>query len=250
MEPRFSASLNLYIRSTLYWLIFLLLTVIFGTLIILLFFIPSAQRVQLLTYYGHSNLWFLKKICNLDYEIKGIQHLTDKNAIVLCKHQSIWETIALLTFIPHGRFVFKRELMFIPFFGWALALTDMIAINRSKGRKSVHQLVSEGTLKLQQGKWILLFPEGTRTTPGTENKYKIGGALLAEKSGYPVLPIAHNAGDFWLRNSMIKLPGTITVHIGPSIESVDKNAQTILDETKQWIEYKMTQINKKTQTQL
>jgi len=202
------------------------------------------RRIPLLAYWGRSNLWFLKKICNLDYIIIGSEHITEQNAIVLCKHQSIWETIALLTFIPQGRFVFKRELIFIPFFGWALALSDMIAINRSQGKKAVLQLLSNGTKKLQQGKWIILFPEGTRTSPGSKQNYKIGGALLAEKSGYPVLPIAHNSGDYWPKNSLIKFPGTITVHIGPSIKPANKNAKTILTEAQDWIENKMLQINK------
>jgi 1-acyl-sn-glycerol-3-phosphate acyltransferase len=164
-------------------------------------------------------------------------------AIILSKHQSTWETLALHSFTPLVHWVFKRELMYIPIFGWALALTDPIAINRGAGRVAIRQLVEEGTKKLNSGKWLLLFPEGTRAAPGTTNKYKIGGALLAEKSGYPVIPIAHNAGEFWPRHSFIKWPGTISVVIGPVIETKGLSADEINEKVSRWIESTMERIS-------
>lgn len=233
----------LYIRSLVYQLAFLLSVVILGSLIILLFYTKVDFRLKIVKYWSDLNLWLLRVICKLDYVVKGKKYITEQNAIVLCKHQSTWETIALNTFIPQGRWVFKRELMFIPFFGGALALTNPIAIDRAAGRESINKIVREGTKILNQGKWMIIFPEGTRTTPGMEEKYKIGGALLAEKSGYSILPIAHNAGEFWPKNSFIKKPGTIDVHIGPMIKSDGKKAKDILSEAREWIEIKSQQIS-------
>ncbi len=239
IPPRFV----LYLRSLIYWFGFLLTTIIFGLLIVLLFFMPADFRLWIAKLWAYSNLWLLKVICKLHYTVEGKAHITPHNAIVLSKHQSTWETMALHAIIPLGRWVFKRELMFIPIFGWALALTDPISINRGAGRKAVNQLVMKGTEKLQQGKWVIIFPEGTRTAPGSERKYKIGGALLAEKSAYPVLPVAHNAGEFWPRHSFIKWPGTITVCIGPMIETKGKKAEQIMAETREWIETAMQKIS-------
>jgi len=233
----------LYIRSILFWLGFILSTIVVGLLIIFLFFTPSDFRLTVAKLWCGSTLWWLKITCKLDYIVEGSENIGKQNAVVLCKHQSTWETIALHAIVPLGRWVFKRELMKIPIFGWALALTDPIAIDRASGRKAVVQLIREGTEKLKQGKWMILFPEGTRATPGGESKYKIGGALLATKSGYPILPIAHNAGEFWPKHSFIKWPGTITVRVGLMIETTDKKADEVLAQTEQWIEGAMQEIS-------
>ncbi|PCJ87731.1 MAG: 1-acyl-sn-glycerol-3-phosphate acyltransferase [Thiotrichaceae bacterium] len=243
MENLTTSRTILFIRAFLYQITFLLSVIVLGTLIILFFFRSVDFRLKIVKSWSSLNLWLLKVICKLDFVLEGSEHLTEQNAIVLCKHQSTWETIALNNIIPLGRWVFKRELLFIPFFGWALALTSPICINRSAGRKAASQIVSKGTRILQQGKWLIIFPEGTRAKPGTEKKYKIGGALLAEKSGYPVLPIAHNAGEFWPKHSFIKWPGTITISIGPMINTENKTAREILSETHEWIETKTQQIS-------
>jgi 1-acyl-sn-glycerol-3-phosphate acyltransferase len=233
----------LYIRSFLFWIGFIFTTTIFGLLILILFFTPSSVRLKIARLWSFSNTFLLKIICGLDYKVKGLENLNLKNAIILSKHQSTWETLALHSFTPLARWVFKRELMIIPIFGWALALTDPIALNRGAGRTAINQLIAKGTKKLQDGKWLILFPEGTRTAPGKTHKYKIGGALLAEKSGYPVIPIAHNAGEFWPRHSFIKWPGTISVVIGPVIESKGRSADEINKEVFDWIENTMKDIS-------
>ena len=133
--------------------------------------------------------------------------------------------------------------MYLPFFGWALASTDPIAINRGAGRAAVNQLIKQGKEKLARGNWINLFPEGTRKKPGTKPEYKVGGALLAAESGYPVLPIAHNAGEYWPKHSMIKWPGVIKVRVGPLIETEGRNAKDILSDAQDWIEGEMEDIN-------
>ena len=238
----------LYIRAILFWLGFIATTGFFGTLVCLLFITPSDTRLKVARLWSFSNLFLLKLTCGLDFEVSGRENLdssklTHGNAIILSKHQSTWETIALHSFTPLARWVFKRELMYIPIFGWALALTDPIALNRGAGRVAINQLVTSGTKKLKDGKWMILFPEGTRTAAGKTQKYKIGGAILAEKSGYDVVPIAHNAGEFWPRHSFIKWPGTISVVIGPAIKTAGRSADEINQEVHDWIEGTMSEIS-------
>jgi len=233
----------LYIRSFLFWIGFILNTVVFGTAVVILFFTPPSFRLQIARVWSHVNNFLLKVFCGIDFIVEGKENLDLDTAIILSKHQSTWETLALHSFTPSVHWVFKRELMYIPIFGWALALTDPIAINRGTGRVAMKQLLSEGTKMLNDGKWMVLFPEGTRTAPGKSHKYKIGGALLAEKSGYPVVPIAHNAGEFWPRHSFIKWPGTISVVIGPAIETKGRLADDINREVYNWIETTMKDIS-------
>ncbi|VAW53454.1 Acyl-CoA:1-acyl-sn-glycerol-3-phosphate acyltransferase [hydrothermal vent metagenome] len=234
----------LFFRSLLFWMGFIVNVVVFGLLIVFLFFTSSSFRLKIARLWSLSNNFLLKFFCGIDFKVEGKEHLNDvKTAIILCKHQSTWETLALHSFTPYVRWVFKRELMYIPVFGWALALTDPIAINRGAGRAAIKQLISEGTKKLNKGKWMVLFPEGTRTQPGKTRKYKIGGALLAEKSGYPIIPIAHNAGEFWPKHSFIKWPGTITVVIGSAIEPKERRAEEINAEVFDWIESAMKKIS-------
>ena len=234
----------LYLRSLLFWLGFILNVVVFGLLVVFLFFTPSSFRLKIARVWSVVNNILLKFICGIDFKVEGEENLgTVDTAIILSKHQSTWETLALHSFTPNVRWVFKRELMLIPVFGWALALTDPIAINRGAGRAAIKQLIREGKKKLNAGKWIVLFPEGTRSQPGRTRKFKIGGALLAEKSGYPVIPIAHNAGEFWPRHSFIKWPGTISVVIGPVIDSKGRSAEEINEDVFNWIENTMKKIS-------
>jgi len=233
----------LFVRSLLFWAGFVVNVMFFGLLIVLLFFTPSSFRLKIARLWSYANNFLLKVFCGIDFKVEGKENLNVETAIILCKHQSTWETLALHSFTPYVRWVFKRELMWIPVFGWALALTDPIAINRGAGRVAIKQLVTEGTKKLNAGKWMVLFPEGTRMQPGKTKKYKIGGSLLAEKSGYPVIPIAHNAGEFWPRHSFIKWPGTISVVIGPVIETKGRSAEEINAEVFNWIENTMKDIS-------
>ncbi|HHJ34746.1 MAG TPA: 1-acyl-sn-glycerol-3-phosphate acyltransferase [Gammaproteobacteria bacterium] len=236
---------GLVIRSMLFWIGFIINVIFFGLLIVFLFFTPSSFRLKIARLWSLTNNFLLRVFCGIRYKVKGLENLDVDTAIILSKHQSTWETLALHSFTPYVRWVFKRELMLIPVFGWALALTDPIAINRGAGRAAIKQLIDEGTKKLNDGKWMVLFPEGTRTAPGKTHKYKIGGALLAEKSGYPVIPIAHNAGEFWPRHSFIKWPGTISVVIGPAIQTKGRLADEINEEVSNWIESTMEEISDK-----
>jgi 1-acyl-sn-glycerol-3-phosphate acyltransferase len=187
--------------------------------------------------WGRSVLWGLKLICGLDYRVQGLETIPEGGAIVLCKHQSAWETIALRAIFPVSQtWVLKRELFRVPLFGWALRQFEPIAIDRSAGRRAVVQLLVEGRRALDAGRLVVVFPEGTRVPPGERRPYAIGGALLAERTGRPVYPVAHNAGVFWARRGLLKRPGTIELRIGPPIDPAGLKAEEINRLAEDWIE--------------
>ncbi len=226
------------LRSTLYFIAMSLTIVVFGlamSTVGRLF--PLSVRDRMGAAWGATNLKLMKWICGLDYRIEGAENLPRDAAIVMSKHQSTWETLALKKILkPEQSWVLKRELMWIPIFGWALASVPTIAIDRKAGRKAIKQIVEQGIPLLEQGRVIVIFPEGTRTAPGEHHKYGIGGSILAEKSGYPVVPIAHNAGVFWKRRDLKKHPGIIDVVVGKPIETRGKKASEITREVEHWIE--------------
>ena len=232
------------VRSQIFFGLLLLSTLLFALPFWLLGRWLSDQKLgKIAAVWGRVNLWLLKWICGLDFQVEGTEHIPEENCIVLAKHQSAWETIALRCILPGNQaWVLKQELMRIPVFGWALARARPIAIDRSAGRRAVKQLIDQGTSHLRNGRYVIIFPEGTRTAPGTRKRYGLGGALLAERSGYPVLPIAHNAGVFWSRRSLRKYPGTIRVIIGPQIESAGRSAKEILEHAETWIETEVARL--------
>jgi 1-acyl-sn-glycerol-3-phosphate acyltransferase len=234
----------LLIRSLLYFGLMVLSTFFFALLIAVFgWFLPASASSLMAGWWGAINLWFLKWICGLDYQVQGSENIPDTNALILCKHQSSWETIALRWLLPFNQsWVLKKELMRIPVFGWALSVVKPIAIDRQSGRKAVKQVVKEGIEHLRKGQFVIIFPEGTRVAPGERKKYGIGGALLAAKSGYPVLPIAHNAGVFWARRGLIKYPGTVQLVIGPLIETKGLDTAEINRRTEEWIETTMEKL--------
>lgn len=226
----------LFLRSLLFALGMWLSTLVFAPLAVLTFPFPFTVRYAFITRWARFNLWWLRLTCRLDYQVRGRENIPVGNAIVFCKHQSAWETLALQKIFPPQVWLLKRELLWVPFFGWGLAMLEPIAIDRRAGRKAVEQLVTQGGERLANGRWVVIFPEGTRVPPGQSGRYGIGGAVLAAKSGYPVVPVAHNAGEFWPRRGFIKRPGTITVVVGPAIESQGKTAEMIKEEAREWIE--------------
>ncbi len=232
----------LWLRSLAFWLVFPLSIVCFATLLLFTFPFSLRTRWAVVRSWAMLTLWWLRVTCRLSHEIQGMEHIPDGACIVFAKHQSTWETISLQLFFPMQVWVAKRELMWVPFFGWGLALMKCIAIKRGSGRAAVSQLVSQGKARLDEGLRIIMFPEGTRIPPGQRGNYRIGGAILAEQSGYPIVPVAHNAGEYWPRRSFIKRPGVIQVRIGPPITSDGKSAQQILDEASGWIEARMDEI--------
>ncbi len=232
----------LHLRAILFWIVFFLSTIIIAPLVVLTFPFPFRVRYATARSWVSINLWWLELTCGLRYQVSGQSNIPAEPSIIFSKHQSTWETLALQAIFPPQVWVMKRELLRIPFFGWALAMLEPIAINRAAGRKAVDQLVTQGKTRLARGRWVVVFPEGTRVAPGTRGRYKIGGAVLAEQSGAKIVPVAHNAGEYWRRHSFVKKPGTIQVVIGPPIETQGKSAQQIITEVEDWIEGTMDKI--------
>lgn len=162
----------------------------------------------------------------------------------MCKHQSAWETFFIQGNFDQVAMIVKRELLWFPFFGWALALLGPIAINRKDSKSAMQQIIQQGKRYLEAGRWICVFPEGTRIASGEVGKYKLGGARLAVATGYPVVPVAHNAGRCWPKRKFIKRPGIIRIIFGPPIDPKGKTAEEVLELSKNWIETKMSEIDK------
>lgn len=235
-----------YIRSTLY-LMFMWLTIPIATSIFLIAYpVPYKYRSKLISSWSRVTLHVLSFICGLKFEITGQENIPDKPCIIFCKHQSTWETMALQLLFTPQVWILKRELLWVPFFGWTLASMKSIAIDRSSGKKALKQVVEQGTQRLNEGNWVVVFPEGTRTRPGDKPNYKIGGAMLANKSKYDVLPIAHNAGEFWPKGQYVKKAGTIRMVIGPVIKSSELSTKEISHAAEDWIESTLKEIYEKT----
>lgn len=219
-------------------LIFEAVTVVpFAILSVLILPLPLHTRYFLIMQWPRLVVWAARHLCGVRWEMKGAEHLPDGPCVLLSKHQSAWETMFIPTHFPREVcFVYKRELHYVPFFGWGLASLSMIHIDRDKGRGAFESVVSQGSQRLAEGRWIIMFPEGTRVPFGKRGTYKQGGTRLATRLEVPVVPIAHNAGACWPRNSFIKKPGLITVSIGKPIPSTGKTSDQLMNEVESWIE--------------
>ena len=224
------------LRSSLFALALLLVTPPYAAIALLTFPLPPLTRNRIISGWSRLVVWLARVLCGIRWRVEGQEHLPRRPAVILAKHQSAWETMAFQIIFPPQVYLLKRELLWLPFFGWGLALTSPIAIDRSRGMAALRRLVRLGKERLERGFWVVVFPEGTRIPPGERRKYQPGGAMLAEHCGAPVVPVAHNAGLVWPRNAFIKRPGTITVRIGPAIDSAGRDAKTINAIAEQWIE--------------
>jgi 1-acyl-sn-glycerol-3-phosphate acyltransferase len=218
--------------------------------VLALFLIPLGfqARYRVISRWAHFNLWMLKQTCGLEFRIEGAEHIPDTTSIIYAKHQSAWETLALQKVFPPQTWVLKRELLWLPVFGWGLATLKPIAIDRKAGRKAVKAVVEQGAQRLAEGIWVVVFPEGTRIAPGQERRYRLGGAVLATQTGTPLVPVAHNAGSYWPRRGFLKRPGCIRMKIGPAIDPRGKTPQELTDEAKAWIDAAMREIAKGTES--
>ncbi len=236
--------LNMFLRSLLLVLLMMIATLIWSPICMLCAPLPYAKRYWCTARWNVFVVWAAKVICGIRYDIKGYENLPDAPVILLSKHQSAWETIFYLAFMPRPLvYVFKRELLYIPFFGWGLAMLRMIAIDRSKGRDAFAQVVVQGKKRLADGQWIIMFPEGTRIPVGEQGKYKGGGARLAVETGALIVPLAMNSGERWPKNSFLKRPGVITVSIGKPISPEGRNPTELMQQVENWIESEMRVIS-------
>jgi 1-acyl-sn-glycerol-3-phosphate acyltransferase len=232
----------IFLRSLILLLLQLVITPLFALIAILSFPLHPITRYRLISGWALTMMWLLRVVCGIRMEVKGAENIPAQPRILMCKHQSAWETIALQKVFPPQVWVLKRELLWLPFFGWGLAMTSPIAIKRSDGKGAMKQLLQQGKHRLEQGFCVVIFPEGTRIPFGQKGKYKMGGALLSHSTGVPVVPIAHNAGKLWGRNSFLKHPGVITMSIGPAIDPAGLKADEISQRVEAWIEAEVARI--------
>ncbi len=208
-------------------------------------FLPFKKRYWFAMRWPAMNIWAAKIILGIRYRVIGLENLPSSPAVLLSKHESAWETMFYPCYFEHQLcFVLKRELLMLPFFGWSIAMLRMIAINRSKGSAAFTQVLTKGSKALlEEKRWVVFFPEGTRALPGRHIKFKTGGARLAVATDTPVVPIAMNSGDVWPRKSFIKKPGVITVSIGPPLLPDGEDATTLTAKVENWIQKEMCRIS-------
>jgi 1-acyl-sn-glycerol-3-phosphate acyltransferase len=226
-----------FLRSLIFTGFFLTFTLLYAVFFVIVsLFLPIQSRFALARFWAKVLLGALGSICGLHYVIEGQENLPKGAHIALMKHSSSWETFAQAVLLPPQAWVLKRELTWIPFIGWGLRLLRCIAINRGAGGVAVKQMIEQGRKHLADGRWIVVFPEGTRMPPGQTRRYGVGGAAVAAETGALVVPVAHNAGYFWPRRGFMKKPGTIRVVIGPPITTLGRDPREINLEAQQFIE--------------
>ncbi len=229
----------IFLRSLIFLLVKAVMTIPFSLITLMTFPLPAMLRYRVISQWSWIVTWLTRVIVGIRYRVEGLENLPAGPAVILSKHQSAWETIVFQQIFPPLSFVLKKNLLYIPFFGWGLALFSPIAIDRGAGREALKQIEAQGKERLKSGFWVLIFPEGTRVAPGESGKFQIGGAWLAVKAGVPVVPVAHNAGRFWPKNGFRKYPGEIVVKIGAPIPTEGRKAAQVLAESETWIEQAM-----------
>ena len=226
---------GLYVRSLLYFFGQAISAVVVCLLALFLFWLPSLKRAKVIGLWARFNIWSLRVLCGIRYRVSGAENITKSPAIIIANHQSAWETLCFQLIFPAQSYLLKRELLWIPVFGWGLALNSPIAIDRSKKSRALDTLIKIGIARLKEGRWLVIFPEGTRRSPGDLGNFQVGGAMIATKSNYPIIPVYHNAGEYWPKNSFLKHPGVIDVVIGSPIEPKGKKTREVNQQVEQWI---------------
>ncbi len=218
--------------------------VVWGTLSLATAPLPYRWRYWFVSRWcSWMELW-LRIAAGITHEIEGFEHVRGQPGVVMAKHQSTWETVSLVRWFYPQTWVLKRELIWLPLFGWALGLLEPIAIDRRAGRDAVRQVVDQGCQRLAAGRWVVVFPEGTRVPAGQKGRYRMGGAVLACRAGVPVIPVAHNAGEHWPRDGIRIRPGHIRVQIGEPIDTQGKTPDEVSREVESWIEQRMPSLSR------
>ena len=230
------------VKSLFFTAYMMVSALLFGGFMTLCFWAPYSAQFAIARTWARILFWTLDKVCGLKFTVEGRERIPAGNHIVMCNHTSAWETIAQFLIFPPQVWVLKRELLWIPLIGWGLKLLRPISINRGAGHQAVNQVIEQGKARLADGLWIIIFPEGTRVVAGESRKYGVSGALLATSTNKRVVPLSHNAADFWVRRGLIKKAGTIRVVIGEPIESTGKDPRELNDEVRQSIEAGLAQI--------
>jgi 1-acyl-sn-glycerol-3-phosphate acyltransferase len=231
------------LRALLFAILQAVLVVATVTGLLLCFWLPVRQRRLFVMPMVRAILWLIRHLLGIETRIEGAANIPAVPCVILSKHQSAWETFALQTIFTLTSFVYKKELHWLPFFGWGIKLMPFVGIDRGAGKAALNQVAERGKQRLAEGYSIVIFPEGTRVAPGQHRRFKIGGAHLAVAAGAPVVPVALNSGECWRRNAFVKTPGTVTVSIGPAIDPAGKNAEQVNAAAEQWIEAEMRRIS-------
>lgn len=225
------------LRSIVFTASFFLITTLYAVVVLAVAWaLPFKYRWAIAYSWATLLMWLLKVLCGLDYVVEGGENIPAGSHVAMWKHSSTWETIAQAAVFPEQGWVLKRELLWIPVVGWALRLMQPIAIDRSAGSSAVRQVIAQGKQRLSAGRWIVIFPEGTRAAVGEVKKYGVSGAILAIEAGVYVVPVAHTAGYFWPRRGWLKRPGTIRVVIGKPIATQGRDPRELNAEIQAWIE--------------
>jgi len=203
--------------------------------VIVCFFLPFPRRFVLTRAYATVVLWVLRWSCGLTYRIEGAP-LPEGSHVALWKHSSSWETMAMMVVFPRQVWVLKRELLWIPVVGLGVQQMHAIAIDRSAGHSAVAQVIEQGKARLEEGDWVMIFPEGTRMPAGVTRRYGVSGTLLAAETGRLVVPVAHNAGYYWPRRGLRKRPGVVRVVIGPPVSASGREVREVNEEIQAWVE--------------
>ncbi len=207
-------------------------------------FLRANARYWMAAGWCKLTLFVARWLNGIRYRIEGFDNLPNGPAVLLAKHQSAWETFAIPALMPRPLcYVFKRELLYVPFFGWTLGLLHMVHIDRKAGKAAFDSVARQGKKRMAEGAWVIMFPEGTRTAVGQQGKYKMGGPRFAIATGAPVVPIAHNAGRVWPRRAFLKKSGLVTVSIGAPIESHGLTPEELSARVERWIEAEMRRID-------
>ncbi|MDH4394192.1 MAG: lysophospholipid acyltransferase family protein [Limnobacter sp.] len=234
------------VGSILFFLYAVLYTPLHATVLLVLSPILSIkQRYTVACYWNLFNIKVMRFLCGIEYKVEGMEHLPNTGAIILAKHQSAWETFGIpANLLPRQLcLVYKRELQYIPFFGWCLWVLRMVPIDRNKGVEAFDQIRTMAGERMRQGAWMMFFPEGTRVPAGYKRRYKTGGTRLAVATNTPVVPVAVNAGEFWGRRSFWKKPGLVTLRFGKPISPEGHDADSLMAEVETWIETQMHQMS-------
>ncbi len=226
----------IHLRALLFYLGLAPVTVLFCTLGIILLPLPRRARYHTIIQWSRFSLWWLRITCGLRWRVTGKEHITSAPGVIFCKHQSAWETMSMQFIFPAHCQVVKKELLWVPFFGWGLACLNPIAIDRSAGTRALRVVLTEGKRRIAQGWWVLISPEGTRVPIEKSGRYSASGAALAIQAKCPLVPVAHNAGLFWSRQALRKTSGVIDVVIGPPIMPGHYSAAELTREAEAWIE--------------
>jgi len=234
------------LRSILFTVLYFLITAGYAVAVLVTVWMPHPLRCRMGAHWGRVLLWFLDKLCGLTYRVTGLEHLPPGAHIAMWKHSSAWETFAQAAIFPNQSWVLKKEIMWIPLVGWATHFMRPIAIDRGSGVSAMKRVLAQGKNRLDNGLWVMIFPEGTRVGVNETRKYGASGAWLASHVGCKVIPVAHDAGKYWPRRGWIKKPGVIRVVIGPPIDAAGRDPRAINDDVRAWIERTLVELAKET----